>query len=205
MRVFLTFSLAALLLAGCGNLQNLAAKARAKRQQKAMEKLTQTSSEEAAARLGEKAVGEVAYVDEAEQFILIRALTGVNLPPQSGLETRRGSQRTALLRTTPEKKNGFIAADLVEGTPQTGDGVFPSTAKPRPKPPRRPGTTPARTATDAPPPAPLPTGARDPSAPADLPSDFTPVASPEDDLHPANLPPLPDPIRTPEDLKRLRQ
>ena len=55
-----------MLLASCGNLQNLATKARAKRQQKAMEKLTETSSEEVAARLGAKAVGEIAYVDDAE-------------------------------------------------------------------------------------------------------------------------------------------
>ena len=50
MRPFLPLSLAVVLLTGCGNLQNLATKARVKKQQKAMEKLAATSSEEAAAR-----------------------------------------------------------------------------------------------------------------------------------------------------------
>lgn len=192
MRPFLPLSLAVVLLTGCGNLQNLATKARAKKQQNAMEKLAATSSEEAAARLGAKAVGEVAYVDDAEQFVLIRALTGIQLAPEATLETRRDGKRTALLRATPEKKNAFLAADLLEGTPQTGDGVFPSTAKPRPLKPRPapasspviPGSTPAGPTTvnthDSPP----------------------PTLVPADNLDPTNLPALKEAIKTPEDLKR---
>lgn len=194
MRPLLLLLPALLLLTSCGNLQNLAAKARAKRQQKAMEKLTLTSSEEAAARLGAKAVGEVAYVDDAEQFVLIRALNGVQLPPQAPLETRRNGQRTALLRATPEKKNNFLAADLLEGTPQTGDAVFPSTAKPSPVKP-------------LPPPVPPPLPPAAPSAPPspDLPETPDPII-PEpaalDDLDPTHLPKLKDAIKNPEDLKR---
>ena len=192
MRPFLPLSLAVVLLTGCGNLQNLATKARTKKQQKAMEKLTATSSEEAAARLGAKAVGEVAYVDDAEQFVLIRALTGIQLAPEATLETRRDGKRTALLRATPEKKNVFLAADLLEGTPQTGDGVFPSNAKPsllKPNPvtapsPAIPGSTSAAPAAVNPPDSPPPT------------------LVPADDLDPTNLPALKDAIKTPEDLKR---
>lgn len=192
MRPFPALSLAVVLLTGCGNLQNLATKARTKKQQKAMEKLAATSSEEAAARLGAKAIGEVAYVDDAEQFVLVRALAGIQLAPEATLETRRDGKRTALLRATPEKKNAFLAADLLEGTPQTGDGVFPSTAKPNPlKPspapapsPVIPGSTPA-----------APTAVSPPDSPP-------PTLVPADDLDPTNLPALKEAIKTPEDLKR---
>ena len=192
MRPFLRLSLAVVLLTGCGNLQNLATKARAKKQQKAMEKLAATSSEEADARLGAKAVGEVAYVDDAEQFVLIRALTGINLKPEATLETRRDGKRSALLRATPEKKNAFLAADLLEGAPQTGDGVFPSTAKPSPL---KPGPAPA--------PSPVIPGST-PSAPAAVspPDTPPPTLVPADDLDPTNLPALKEAIKTPEDLKR---
>ena len=193
MRPLLFLLPALLLLTSCGNLQNLATKARAKRQQKAMEKLTATSSEEAAARLGAKAVGEVAYVDEAEQFVLIRALTGINLPPQAALETRRDGKRTALLRATPEKKNSFLAADLLEGTPKTGDGVFPSTAKPSPVKPQAPPFPPSLPS--ASPAAPAPVA---PEAPAGM----IPELAPVDDLDPTQLPKLKDAVKTPEDLKR---
>ncbi len=160
--------------------------------QKAMENLAATSSEEAAARLGAKAVGEVAYVDDAEQFVLIRALTGINLTPEAMLETRRDGKRTALLRATPEKKNAFVAADLLEGMPQSGDGVFPSTAKPNPLKPK---------------PAPAPSAAIPGSAPAgpaavSAPDSPPPTLVPADDLDPTNLPALKDAIKTPEDLKR---
>ena len=190
MRSLLFLLPAFLMLTSCGNLQNLASKARAKRQQKAMEKLTETSSEEAAARLGAKAVGEVAYVDDAEQFVLIRALTGINLPPQAALETRRGGKRTALLRATPEKKNSFLAADLLEGSPQTGDGVFPSTAKPSPVKPQPP---------PVPPPLPVTTATPAPTVPPD---NIIPELPPADDLDPANLPKLKDMVKTPEDAQR---
>jgi hypothetical protein len=187
-----------LFLSSCGNLQNLAAKARAKRQQKAMEKLTETSSREASTRLGDKALGEIAYVDAPDEFVLIRPLTGINLPANAGLETRRGGQRTALLRSTPERKNTFATADILEGTPQTGDGVFPSTAKPKPKP--RPGVKPASGVTPSP-----PSGATDPgfTTPSGLPAEKLPAAATtEQELDPARLPAMPDPIKTPEDLQR---
>ena len=192
MRPFLPLSLAVVLLTGCGNLQNLATKARVKKQQKAMEKLAATSSEEAAARLGAKAVGEVAYVDDAEQFVLIRALTGIHLTPEAMLETRRDGKRTALLRATPEKKNAFMAADLLEGTPQTGDGVFPSTAKPNPLKPK-PVTAPF--------PA-IPGSAPNGPAAVSAPDSPPPTLVPADDLDPTNLPALKEAIKTPEDLKR---
>ena len=200
MRPLLYLLPALLLFNSCGNLQNLAAKARAKRQQKAMEKLTETSSEEATARLGAKAVGEIAYVDDAERFVLIRALTGLHLPPEAGLETRRDGKRTALLRATPEKKNSFLAADLLEGTPQSGDAVFPSTAKPKPGKPLPPPVPPPLPVV---PPSTPPHAVSTPAtnAPESL-GHSLPELPPVSDLDPANLPKLRDAIKTPEDLKR---
>ena len=189
-------------LSSCGNLQNLAAKARAKRQQKAMEKLTETSSREASTRLGDKALGEIAYVDAPEEFVLIRRLTGINLPANAGLETRRDGQRTALLRSTLERKNTFAAADILEGTPQTGDGVFPSTAKPKPQPKLKPkpGAKPESGAT--PPPGPSVAPDTDFTTPSGLPAEKLPAAATEQELDPAQLPALPDQIKTPEDLQK---
>lgn len=206
MRPLLPVLSALLLLTACGNLQNLAAKSRAKRQQKAMEKLAATSSDEAASRLGATALGEIAYVDDAEQFVLIRTLTGVNLPGQAGLESRSQGKRTALLRATAERKNGFIAADLLEGTPQTGDTVVASTEKPK-LPPLRPATAPSTASPETallPPPA-IPGSGTAPvpminGVPA-LPSGTTPSPA-ELGFDPANLPPLKDAIVTPEDLKK---
>lgn len=183
----------ALLGASCGNLQNLATRARAKKQQRAMEQLATTSSEEATARLGARALGEVAYVDSAEQFVLIRTLNGIAIPALASLETRRQGRRTALLRGSPERKNAFATADLLEGSPQSGDGVFPSSAKPstRPKPSPAPPTPPSA----APPQA-------DPGLPPALPSEARPMSPAEDDLDPTRLPALQDPIKAPDDLKR---
>ncbi len=191
MRLLFPLLALALLGASCGNLQNLATRARAKKQQRAMEQLAATSSDEATARLGARALGEVAYVDGDEQFVLIRTLNGVAIPALANLETRRQGQRTALLRSSPERKNAFATADLLEGSPQSGDGVFPSTAKSssRPK-PAAPAAPPA-----APPKA-------DPALPSALPGEARPAAPPEDDLDPTRLPSLQDPIKSPDDLKR---
>jgi hypothetical protein len=198
MRVFLLLPF--LLLSSCGNLQNLAAKARAKRQQKAMEKLTETSSKEASTRLGDKALGEIAYVDAPEEFVLIRPLTGINLPANAGLETRRDGQRSALLRSTPERKNTFATADILEGNPQTGDGVFPSTAKPKPQPKPKPGAKLESGVT--PPPGPSVAPDSDFTTPSGLPAEKLPAAAAEQELDPAQLPAMPDPIKTPEDLQK---
>lgn len=188
----------AFLLVSCGNLQNLANKASAKRQQKAMEKLKETSSEEAAARLGATALGEVASVREGGEYVLIRTLAGVRIPADAGLESRHEGKRTALLRSTPERNNTFATADVLEGTPQPGDGVFPSTAKPKPSPPVRPTIAPA--------PAPAPNRpAVETAAPAPaLPGEESAPAVPagvEDDFDPTNLPAFKEAVAVPQDLK----
>ena len=194
MRPALPLLALALTLSSCGNLQNLATRSRAKKQQRAMDQLAATSSQEASSRLGARSLGEVAYVDDAEQFVLIRTLNGIAIPPLASLESQRHGKTTALLRSTPERKNTFAAADILEGNPQSGDAVLPSTAKPSPR--KKPRTSPSPT----PPPAP----ATPPSAPADPahPDEARPMAPPDDDLDPTRLPALQDPIKSPNDLKR---
>jgi hypothetical protein len=117
--------MAAALLAGCGNLENLNRKAREKRRLKELEKLAQTSTAEARSRLGEKAAGEIAYADSAGGFVLIRSLTGVTIPPGTELECLRDGSVAAKVTTTPEKKGHYVAADVVSGSPAAGDSVVP--------------------------------------------------------------------------------
>jgi hypothetical protein len=111
-----------LLLPACGNLQNLANKARTKRQQKQLNKLAEAATNEVSNRIGERAVGEVVYVDGDNGYALVRARNGVSLPVSEELECRgNGNGR---LKVTPERKNTFYAADILSGTPQKGDPVI---------------------------------------------------------------------------------
>lgn len=180
-----------LLLPGCGNLQNLAKKHRAKKAEVRMKKLVEASTDEATERLGEKALGEIVGV--SGQYVLIRPLVGLVLPQGIRLEGRHHGKRTSLLQPTPEKNGPFIAADLLEGTPQAGDPVHATKAKPSLfEGTTSTGLTPAPTrAESSVPPAPVPHGAL-PDLPEaeNLPGDFDP----------ANLPALPDRITSPADV-----
>jgi hypothetical protein len=125
--------LCALLLPACGSLYNLGQKARAKSREKELKKLTEASASEASSRLGEKAAGEVVFVDADGGFALIRARQGLTLETGQELEAR--GKGTARLKVTPERKNVFVAADIVSGIPQKGDPVTPvkGSGKPAPK------------------------------------------------------------------------
>jgi hypothetical protein len=122
-----------LLLSACGNLQNLAMKAKSERQARQLKKLNEAATAEASSRLGEKAVGEVVYVDEEGGYALVRARTGLPLKESDELECQ--GTGNARLKITPERKNAFYAADIVSGTPQKGDAVIAvkSKAKAGPK------------------------------------------------------------------------
>lgn len=122
--------LAALMLSGCGSVRHMTAKSRQKKEKQQLEKLIAASTADASTRLGQKAVGEIAAVGEDSQYVLMRLRTGISLPANTELESRRGGSRTALLRMTPERKNIFTVADLAEGAPQAGDALFLSKAAP---------------------------------------------------------------------------
>ncbi len=121
-----------LLLPACGNLHNLAVKARGKQREKELQKLAEAATSEVSSRIGEKAVGEVVYVDDAGGYVLVRARSGLALPPGQEL---LGQKSSARLKITPERKNVFVAADIVSGTPEKDEPVLAvkSNAKPLPK------------------------------------------------------------------------
>ncbi len=188
-----------ILLTSCGNLKNLATKARVKRQQKAMEKLVETSSEEATARLGANALGEISYVADAEQYVLVRPLAGVSIPDTATLESRENGKRNALMKATSARNKDFIAADILEGNPKTGDAIFLSEGK-RTTTTGRPATPPPSTppgrekTTTGPPPG--------DASPAVLPQDLIPPPIQPGGFDPAHPEPLPPPIESVEDLRR---
>lgn len=208
----------ALALSSCGNVRNLAAKSRDKRERERLQKLTSTSAGEAESRLGAKAVGEVASVNTDEQFALLRPLVGIVIPAGTELETRRANTKTGQLKVTTEKKSLFAVADLLQGSPQAGDAIFVS--KTNKLPPPAPATVPAssltltpsaaagRTESTAPkgnepllPPPSFESNTAEPAA--SLPP--MPAAGPgtkaaDDDFDPTNLPALPGKIDKPDDV-----
>jgi hypothetical protein len=69
-------------------------------------------------------VGEVRVVDEQKRFVLIDLQSNLYVP-ESGviLRAMRDTTETAKLKVSPERKQPFIAADIVEGEPAPGDQV----------------------------------------------------------------------------------
>ncbi len=74
--------------------------------------------------LAPPSVGEIAVVDEAERFVLIDLDSNL-YEPEPGLLLRvlGPSGKTAHVRTSPERKRPFVAADIVDGHPAVGDEV----------------------------------------------------------------------------------
>ena len=70
-------------------------------------------------------VGEVAWVDETNHFVLIDVGSGLYVPaPGVLLRAKNTSGETARLKTAPERKRPFVAADIVDGEPKVGDQVI---------------------------------------------------------------------------------
>jgi hypothetical protein len=85
-----------------------------------------SNSERSAARAAEQpvAVGEIALVDEANRFVLIDLASSLYVPePGVLLRAKNASRETARLKTAPERKRPFVAADIVDGEPKVGDQV----------------------------------------------------------------------------------
>lgn len=69
-------------------------------------------------------VGEVAIVDENKRFVLIDLASNLYTPaPGVALRTMNGAEETGRLRAAPERKRPFVAADIIDGTPNVGDEV----------------------------------------------------------------------------------
>lgn len=69
-------------------------------------------------------VGEIAIVDEEERFVLIDLGSNLYVPePGALLRSTNPAGDTAHLKTSPEQKRPFIAADIIDGKPAVGDEV----------------------------------------------------------------------------------
>ena len=96
--------MAALILNGCAAAQQRAAKS---------------------TRAGPVVIGSVAVVDEEKRFVLIDLESNLYLPPPGmALRTTNAKGETGRLRTSPEEKRPFVAADIVSGDPAVGDEVL---------------------------------------------------------------------------------
>ena len=71
-----------------------------------------------------RVVGTVALVNEALGFELVDVGTLYVPAPGAALRCFSKGEETAVLAVTPERKPPFITADIVKGTPHTGDVVF---------------------------------------------------------------------------------
>jgi len=71
--------------------------------------------------------GEIAIVNLAQQFVLVD-IGRTNSPPAAEMELRAlnpDGGETGRLRVTSERQYPFITADILSGTPQRGDQVYP--------------------------------------------------------------------------------
>ncbi len=69
-------------------------------------------------------IGQVALVNEEKRFVLIDLGSNLYLPePGLVLTSDNGAGGVAHLKTTPEQKRPFVAADIIDGMPATGDQV----------------------------------------------------------------------------------
>ncbi len=114
-------------LVSCGNIQNLALKKQQKRTQRDLDKVKQSASEEATKRLGKNAGGQVAYANPDGGFVLVAPLKGMSLPTGLEMESRSGREGpvSGKVRISLERKGGFVAADILSGSPAVDDIVIP--------------------------------------------------------------------------------
>lgn len=68
-------------------------------------------------------LGRVVMVDEAHRFALVDTGGPLRLVPGARVLSFRNQRRTASLVVTPESKPPFLALDITEGMPATGDQV----------------------------------------------------------------------------------
>jgi hypothetical protein len=85
-----------------------------------------------APELKAKVIGSVYMVREELGFVLIKTVA-VRLPKGYKLDIKRHGSSTivAELLVGPEKKQGFIVADILSGHPEKGDLAFPALSQAR--------------------------------------------------------------------------
>lgn len=83
-------------------------------------KPAETSSENAPAT----PVGIIELVNPDAQFVIVHLNANAPLPAGTELTSLNATGQPAKLKVTPERKNIFITADIVSGSPQKGDSVL---------------------------------------------------------------------------------
>ncbi|MGI8603766.1 MAG: hypothetical protein ACR2OZ_12320 [Verrucomicrobiales bacterium] len=73
---------------------------------------------------GRRAFGEITLINESAGFVVVRTSLGRVISDESLLLVKNGGVTTAKLSSSPEKKRGYLSADIREGTPQIGERVF---------------------------------------------------------------------------------
>ena len=69
-------------------------------------------------------IGQVALVNGEKRFVLIDLGSNLYVPaPGLVLISTNAAGAIAHLKTTPEQKRPFVAADIIDGTPAAGDQV----------------------------------------------------------------------------------
>ncbi|MEA3188266.1 MAG: hypothetical protein QOD99_2096 [Chthoniobacter sp.] len=71
-----------------------------------------------------RAVGSIALVNEQLGFVLVDVGSLYTPAVGAALKSFSGSEETAVLTVSIERKRPFITADIVKGTPHRGDTVF---------------------------------------------------------------------------------
>jgi hypothetical protein len=70
------------------------------------------------------AVGEIAFVNEEQHFVLIDLESNLYVPPPGTLLVSvSGKGKTTHLKVGAEQKRPFVAADILDGDPTIGDQV----------------------------------------------------------------------------------
>lgn len=81
-------------------------------------------------------LGRVVMVDAVHRFVLVDTGAGAALKAGTAAVALREKRRTALLRVTREARPPYVAMEILEGTPESGDQVAVDEGR---EPPPNPG------------------------------------------------------------------
>ena len=68
-------------------------------------------------------IGTIEMVNPEQRFVLIRAQGRLSIPAGQEITAMDGSGALARLKVSPEKKQDFLTADIVDGNPRAGNVV----------------------------------------------------------------------------------
>ena len=83
-----------------------------------------TEAENKAPEPVELPIGKVHFVHPKGEFVLVKSGVVVQMTPNSRLEGRTLGRKTSDLALSPERRSGFLVADVLTGRPEVGDAVF---------------------------------------------------------------------------------